>query len=258
MPAPYPGQEWKHGWIPVTAAAAKEKNHGKAPAKNSAISRMVAEAAAVHKRSQARESREAPATKQPAKAAGAKAKPGKKVGVDTRNTSLHEGDDVTITTGPDRGKTGKVKGKGRYGAVQVEVDGKTTDMSPANIRSNAGKEESAKVDDAIRAARRPAATSPQGASPVPDRARSAAGVDADVLKAYKDLAPKPGDWVRLARLRDKLSHLSRAEVDEALRRLNRGKGALIPEGNQKTLTSADRAAAINIGTQPQHLLMVER
>lgn len=26
---PYPGQDWKHGWIPVTAQAAVEKNHGR-------------------------------------------------------------------------------------------------------------------------------------------------------------------------------------------------------------------------------------
>lgn len=28
---PYPGQDWKHGWIPVTAKAAIEKNHGRKP-----------------------------------------------------------------------------------------------------------------------------------------------------------------------------------------------------------------------------------
>jgi hypothetical protein len=29
MPHPYPGQEWKHGWIPLTPGAAREKNHGR-------------------------------------------------------------------------------------------------------------------------------------------------------------------------------------------------------------------------------------
>lgn len=40
-----PGQQWRHGWIPLTAAAAKSKNHGKKPGKNSALSRIIAEAA---------------------------------------------------------------------------------------------------------------------------------------------------------------------------------------------------------------------
>lgn len=33
MPHPYPGQEWKHGWVPLTPAAVLEKNHGRKPGK---------------------------------------------------------------------------------------------------------------------------------------------------------------------------------------------------------------------------------
>ncbi|MEV0830883.1 MULTISPECIES: hypothetical protein [Streptosporangiaceae] len=29
VPHPYPGQQWKHGWKPLTPAAKKEKNHGR-------------------------------------------------------------------------------------------------------------------------------------------------------------------------------------------------------------------------------------
>ncbi len=55
MPHPYPGQEWRHGWIPVTPAAAVAKNHGRKPrgGSQSAISRLAAEAGAIHKRMQA-------------------------------------------------------------------------------------------------------------------------------------------------------------------------------------------------------------
>lgn len=31
MPHPYPGQEWKHGWKPVSAAAVLSHNHGRKP-----------------------------------------------------------------------------------------------------------------------------------------------------------------------------------------------------------------------------------
>ena len=32
MPHPYPGQEWKHGWVPLSPGATLEKNHGRKPA----------------------------------------------------------------------------------------------------------------------------------------------------------------------------------------------------------------------------------
>src|SRR5690606_27584766 len=55
MPQPYPGQKWKHGWIPLTPGAAREKNHGKKPGGGSLIARMVAEAAETHQRMLARD-----------------------------------------------------------------------------------------------------------------------------------------------------------------------------------------------------------
>lgn len=84
------------------------------------------------------------------------------------------------------------------------------------------------------------------------------GIDTEgrVREAYDRLAGRTGDWVPLAQLRDLLSDLSRAEVDAALVALNRADGALIPEGNQKTLTAADREAAITIGDQDKHLLAI--
>ncbi|MEV0585854.1 hypothetical protein [Nonomuraea sp. NPDC050310] len=77
-----------------------------------------------------------------------------------------------------------------------------------------------------------------------------------VRQAYAALAPAPGDWVRLADLRPLLSDLPREAVDTALTAINRSDGALIPEGNQKSLTPADEAAALTLGNQAKHLLAI--
>ncbi|GAA4044567.1 hypothetical protein [Nonomuraea soli] len=77
-----------------------------------------------------------------------------------------------------------------------------------------------------------------------------------VRAAYAALAARPGEWVRLAVLREHLADLPRDAVDAALVQLNRADGILIPEGNQKTLTPGDRAAAIVIGNQDKHLLAI--
>ncbi|WP_433364047.1 hypothetical protein [Streptosporangium sp. CA-115845] len=39
MPHPYPGQQWKHGWKPLTPGAVKSKNHGKKPAPGSKLAK---------------------------------------------------------------------------------------------------------------------------------------------------------------------------------------------------------------------------
>ncbi|HEX6990370.1 MAG TPA: hypothetical protein VF151_00730 [Gemmatimonadales bacterium] len=41
MPQPYPGQQWKHGWIPLTAAAVRQKNHGRTPGPTSKLGRRL-------------------------------------------------------------------------------------------------------------------------------------------------------------------------------------------------------------------------
>jgi hypothetical protein len=46
VPAPYPGQQWKHGWIPLTGAAAKSKNHGRKPPSDGGNSKAISSAAA--------------------------------------------------------------------------------------------------------------------------------------------------------------------------------------------------------------------
>lgn len=76
--------------------------------------------------------------------------------------------------------------------------------------------------------------------------------------AYTRLAARPGGWVSLVSLREAVPGLARAEVDAALVNLYQQPGvSLIPEENQKVLTAADRAAAVQIGDQNKHLMAIE-
>jgi len=78
-------------------------------------------------------------------------------------------------------------------------------------------------------------------------------VEERVCAAYQRLAPRAGDLVSLADLRDLVGDLASADVDAALRRLQRRRGiTLVPEANQKTLDARTRAAAVVIGDQPKH------
>jgi hypothetical protein len=82
-------------------------------------------------------------------------------------------------------------------------------------------------------------------------------VDDRVRHAYITLTPQPGGWVRLADLRTAVD-APRDEVDMALRTLFRVDGVSLIRGeNQKSLTQADREAAVVIGDQPKHLIAIE-
>ncbi|HEX6345718.1 hypothetical protein [Umezawaea sp.] len=99
---------------------------------------------------------------------------------------------------------------------------------------------------------------PGRAAAVPTAPR-AVDPEAEIRAAYDALVSRPGAWVNLSRLRDALPHLSRDEVDEALVRLNLEPWAyLIPEANQKTLSEADREAAVHVGGEDKHLLSIDR
>ncbi len=82
-------------------------------------------------------------------------------------------------------------------------------------------------------------------------------VEASVRAAYVRLAARSGGWVDLVRLRGELPEVSRRDLDDALTRMSRHPAVtLIPEENQKTLTDADRAAAVQIGDQHRHLIAI--
>jgi hypothetical protein len=82
-------------------------------------------------------------------------------------------------------------------------------------------------------------------------------LEARIRAAYAELAPRPGSWVGLARLRPLLGDVPRAQADEALIRMERLPDVnIVPESNQKTLTPGDREAGVIIGGQEKHLLWI--
>lgn len=85
----------------------------------------------------------------------------------------------------------------------------------------------------------------------------AGSVEDRIRTAYTRLAPRPGGWVPLTRLRAEVD-APRADVDAALVALHRTPGvAVIPQEDQNLLTAEDRAAAVVIGDRPKHLIAIE-
>lgn len=87
-----------------------------------------------------------------------------------------------------------------------------------------------------------------------------AGIDLEtqIKRAYHKLAPKPGDWVHLAKLRPLLNGASKEEVDAVLKVLGRKQDVtLAPNPNRKVVTADDRAAAVLIGGDENHLIAIE-
>lgn len=78
-----------------------------------------------------------------------------------------------------------------------------------------------------------------------------------LYSVYSELAAHSHEWVQLHPLRQNLSDVPRAELDEMLLRLFRErKLKLLGEANRKTLTPADRTAAIRVGNEDRHLLSI--
>jgi hypothetical protein len=83
--------------------------------------------------------------------------------------------------------------------------------------------------------------------------------DKKITTLYRQLADKQGDWVRLAELRPLLNGATRTDVDAVLKDMSKaGQAHLAPDPDRKALTAADREAAIRIGGEDNHLLVVER
>jgi hypothetical protein len=99
------------------------------------------------------------------------------------------------------------------------------------------------------------------ADPVPvteNHALDADSVEKRIRSAYQDLVQEPRGWIGLRLLREKLDDLSQGDVDGGLLRLDLLPGVYLqPESDQKSLTDADRAAAIRIGGESKHLLSIE-
>ena len=101
--------------------------------------------------------------------------------------------------------------------------------------------------------------SPRTDEPAPvEKTDTTVDIEASIRTAYARLAREPGSTVRLSRLRNELRDITRSDLDDALARLRRAADvSLIPEENQKTLTDEERAAAVVVGNQQNHLLSIE-
>jgi hypothetical protein len=83
-------------------------------------------------------------------------------------------------------------------------------------------------------------------------------LESTIRAAYEELSEKPHDWVRLVKLRAKLDGVGKDDVDRVLLAMSRtGLVHLSPDSNRKALTDADRDAAIEIGSEPKHLVLIE-
>jgi hypothetical protein len=92
----------------------------------------------------------------------------------------------------------------------------------------------------------------------PDGATDPADVRQRVRSAYRKLATAPRAWVGLVELRELLGDVPAQDVDTALKELSRtGQAILSPTSNRKLLTPADHAAAIRIGGEDNHRLLIE-
>jgi hypothetical protein len=79
-----------------------------------------------------------------------------------------------------------------------------------------------------------------------------------IQSAYRKAPKGSSGWVALRILRPLLGDAPRAEVDAALKRLNRTPTvSLAPEENQKTLSAMDVEAAVTIGGRAYHLILIE-
>ncbi|WP_158299714.1 hypothetical protein [Glycomyces paridis] len=82
--------------------------------------------------------------------------------------------------------------------------------------------------------------------------------EAAIREAYPNLLGPVNEWVPLRHLREHLADIDRDELDKTLTELfGAHEIVLIPESNQKTLTEADREAAVWIGGRYLHLLAIE-
>lgn len=98
---------------------------------------------------------------------------------------------------------------------------------------------------------------PQAPSAVVNAAHPVADVETRIRKAYAELAERPGTWVSLTRLRPLLGDAARDEVDATLRRMIALPDVhIVPFESQKSLSSEDRDAAVVIGDQPKHQILI--
>jgi hypothetical protein len=89
-------------------------------------------------------------------------------------------------------------------------------------------------------------------------ARTAAEKTNDAIRAaYNDLAPRPGELVSLARLRDSLPEVARDDLDAVLLAMDRNRELqLEPDPHRIALTQRAKDAAIQLGGEAMHLIVM--
>lgn len=103
-----------------------------------------------------------------------------------------------------------------------------------------------------------ARSSAEGPTATQTSAQPATGSDAvesfanQIRALYSELASRPGEWVSLTDVRERLgAEAYDTYARDALRRMIRQPGVFMAtESNQKALRPADRAAQVNIGGEP--------
>ncbi|KAB8182399.1 hypothetical protein [Microbispora catharanthi] len=129
----------------------------------------------------------------------------------------------------------------------AEIFGREEDLVPANTGEPVAE------PPASEPAAAPIAIAETPAASVP----ASDDIETMIRKAYARLADKPNAWVSLTRLRPLLGDAPRDEVDATFRRMiGLPDVRLVPESNQKMLTDEDRSAAVVIGDQAKHLILI--
>jgi hypothetical protein len=83
-------------------------------------------------------------------------------------------------------------------------------------------------------------------------------LETQIRNAYRRIAPRPGEPVNLAKLRPLLNGASREDVDAVLTTLGRKQVVtLTPNPSGKAITAEDRAAAVRIGGDENHMIAIE-
>ena len=78
-----------------------------------------------------------------------------------------------------------------------------------------------------------------------------------VAAAYQALAARPGQFVKLTELRERLADIPRAALDGALATMFTARRVkLIPQSSLQVLTAEDRASALRIGGEQKHLMAI--
>ena len=85
-----------------------------------------------------------------------------------------------------------------------------------------------------------------------------AALESRIRTEYRALLTKPRDWVKLADLRARLDESDKDVVDRVLLAMNKTRDVhLAPDSDRRTLTDSDQAAALRIGSEVKHQMLIE-